>query len=78
MRKPATIKYEQAAEQAFVSLTKPIAQGGVLFEDDENNLWIEEYLVDPPTHILNGFIWALWGVFDFWLAARRRVSQTDL
>ncbi len=61
-------KYEQAAEQAFVSLTKPIAQGGVLFEDDEKNLWIEEYLVDPPTHILNGFMWALWGVFDFWLA----------
>jgi heparosan-N-sulfate-glucuronate 5-epimerase len=61
-------KYRQAAEQAFVSLTKPIAEGGVLFEDDEKNLWIEEYLVDPPTHILNGFMWALWGVFDFWLA----------
>jgi heparosan-N-sulfate-glucuronate 5-epimerase len=62
------VKYEQAAERAFVALTRPINQGGVLFEDDEQNLWIEEYLVDPPTHILNGFIWALWGVFDFWLA----------
>lgn len=61
-------KYEKAAEQAFISLTKPIAQGGVLFEDDESNLWIEEYLVDPPSHILNGFMWALLGVFDFWLA----------
>ncbi len=39
----------------------------MLFEDEEQNLWIEEYLVNPPTHILNGFIWALWGVFDFWL-----------
>jgi heparosan-N-sulfate-glucuronate 5-epimerase len=62
------VDYEQAAERAFVVLTRPISQGGVLFEDDEQNLWIEEYLVDPPTHILNGFIWALWGVFDFWLA----------
>jgi heparosan-N-sulfate-glucuronate 5-epimerase len=61
-------KYRQAAEQAFVSLTRPITEGGVLFEDAERNLWIEEYLVDPPTHILNGFMWALWGVFDFWLA----------
>jgi hypothetical protein len=61
-------KYETAAERAFISLTRPIAHGGVLFEDSEQNLWIEEYLVDPPTHILNGFIWALWGVFDFWLA----------
>ena len=60
-------KYQQAADRAFLSLTKPIAEGGVLYEDEDENLWIEEYLVDPPTHVLNGFIWALWGVFDFWL-----------
>jgi hypothetical protein len=61
-------QYQNAAEKAFVALTKPIAEGGVLLEDEEKNLWIEEYLVDPPTHILNGFMWALWGVFDYWLA----------
>jgi heparosan-N-sulfate-glucuronate 5-epimerase len=61
-------KYRRAADKAFIALTRPIAQGGVIFEDDEKNLWIEEYLVDPPTHILNGFMWALWGVFDYWLA----------
>src|ERR1035438_2407364 len=61
-------KYQRAAEKAFISLTRPIAEGGVLFEDENNGLWIEEYLVDPPTHILNGFMWALWGVFDFWRA----------
>lgn len=62
-------KYQHAAEQASVALTRPVAGGGVLFEDEEENLWIEEYLVDPPTHILNGFIWALWGVFDYWLVS---------
>jgi len=61
-------KYQLATERAFVALTRPIAEGGVLFEDEDKNLWIEEYLVDPPTHILNGFMWALWGVFDYWLA----------
>ena len=61
-------KYQLATERAFVALTCPIAEGGVLFEDENKNLWIEEYLVDPPTHILNGFMWALWGVFDFCLA----------
>jgi len=61
-------KYQAAADQAFVALTLPISEGGVLFEDAEKNLWIEEYLVAPPTHILNGFMWALWGVFDCWLA----------
>lgn len=59
-------EYLQAAGRAFIPLTRLIAEGGVLFEDEERNLWIEEYLVDPPTHILNGFLWALWGVFDFW------------
>jgi heparosan-N-sulfate-glucuronate 5-epimerase len=61
-------RYKSAAEKAFVALTRPINEGGVLFEDEDNNLWIEEYLADPPTHILNGFMWALWGVHDFWLA----------
>lgn len=61
-------RYLKAADQAFIALTMPAADGGVLIEDADNNLWIEEYVVDPPTHILNGFIWALWGVFDFWLA----------
>jgi len=61
-------KYLQAAERAFVSLTRMVGDGGVLFEDTYKNIWIEEYLVDPPTHILNGFMWALWGVFDYWLA----------
>jgi heparosan-N-sulfate-glucuronate 5-epimerase len=61
-------KYLAAAERAFVPLTRPIAEGGVLFTGEEGNLWIEEYLVDPPTHILNGFLWALWGVFDYSLA----------
>jgi heparosan-N-sulfate-glucuronate 5-epimerase len=58
-------KYLEAAERAFVALTRPVADGGVLFIDEEGNLWIEEYLVDPPTHILNGFLWTLWGVFDY-------------
>lgn len=75
-------RYQDAGEKAFVGLTRPIDQGGVLFEDDRQeddrqNLWIEEYLVNPPTHILNGFIWALWGVFDFWLA-RADVSAKKL
>ena len=61
-------KYLEAAQRAFVPLTRLVGEGGVLMEDEEKNLWIEEYLVNPPTHILNGFLWALWGVFDFWLA----------
>ena len=39
------------------------------------DLWIEEYIVDPPTHILNGFIWASWGVYDYFLTTRDASAQ---
>ncbi len=39
-------------------------EGGVL--DDQNGyLWLEEYIVKPPNHVFNGFIWTLWGVRDY-------------
>jgi heparosan-N-sulfate-glucuronate 5-epimerase len=60
-------KFRTAAESVFRSLTLTTPEGGVLYKDDEGNQWIEEYLVDPPTHILNGFIWALWGIYDYHL-----------
>ncbi|HET9307126.1 MAG TPA: D-glucuronyl C5-epimerase family protein [Candidatus Sulfotelmatobacter sp.] len=63
-------RYLDAAHQAFASFQQPIDTGGVAFIDESGDLWFEEYIVDPPTHILNGFIWALWGVYDYFLATR--------
>jgi hypothetical protein len=37
----------------------------VIATDEQGDVWIEEYIVDPPSHILNGFMWALWGVYDY-------------
>jgi len=59
-------EYLEAHKKAWISMTKKIDEGGVIDVDKEGNYWIEEYIVDPPTHILNGFIWALWGVYDTW------------
>lgn len=60
-------KYEKAAVLAFESFEKDVKEGGVVVRDEKQYLWIEEYLVDdPPTHVLNGFIWALWGICDYW------------
>jgi heparosan-N-sulfate-glucuronate 5-epimerase len=60
--------YKDAAQQAFESLLRSVDEGGVLFTDSTGSVWIEEYLVSPPTHILNGVIWAVWGVYDYVLA----------
>lgn len=59
--------YLEAAHRAFGALSTPVKAGGMLAGTGEH-LWIEEYIVDPPTHILNGCLWASWGLYDYWLA----------
>ena len=39
-------------------------ESGVL-DDGGGEAWLEEYIVTPPNHVLNGFIWALWGIRDY-------------
>jgi heparosan-N-sulfate-glucuronate 5-epimerase len=68
-------EYLRAAERAFTSFLRPTSDGGVSFTDEQENLWFEEYIVSPPTHILNGFLWAAWGVYDYFLATRSAPAQ---
>jgi hypothetical protein len=68
-------EYLEAAERTFVSFQKPIDEGGVTFADERGDLWFEEYIVSPPTHILNGFIWAAWGVHDYFLATHEAAAE---
>ena len=58
-------KYAQACHSIFKSFMVDVKHGGVRFTDENGDAWIEEYIVDPPTHILNGFVWALWGIYDY-------------
>jgi hypothetical protein len=78
--------YLRAANKTFESFFRSVGDGGVVYTDHRGDAWIEEYLVTPPTHILNGFIWAAWGIHDFAVATRDarakdlfgRVTQTLL
>ena len=58
-------RFAKTAHAAFKAFYRTIDAGGVLAKDARNRVWIEEYIVRPPSHILNGFIWALWGVYDY-------------
>ena len=69
-------RLDQAIDKVWQSLLLLIDQGGVSFRDEENSLWIEEYILEPPTHILNGFIWALWGVYDLWLMNKETTTKS--
>ena len=68
-------RYLRAAQRAFASFQRPVAEGGVAVTDESGDLWFEEYIVSPPTHILNGFIWALWGIYDYILATDEGSAQ---
>lgn len=65
-------KYLDTARRAYAALLAPVESGGVQFVDDSGDIWLEEYVVDPPTHILNGFLWTLWGVWDYYLLTREK------
>ncbi len=71
-RETSNKKYLDAAHQAFVAFLSPFDEGGVTWEWPDGDIWFEEYIVHPPTHILNGSIWALWGVYDYMLATEER------
>jgi heparosan-N-sulfate-glucuronate 5-epimerase len=68
-------RYLEAAQRAVASLFQPVSAGGVAFTDERGDLWLEEYIVSPPTHILNGFIWAAWGLYDYFLATQETAAQ---
>jgi hypothetical protein len=34
--------------------------------DEDNSLWIEEYVATPETRVLNGFIFAMFGLYDYY------------
>lgn len=53
-----------SAKYALGSFFLSIDLGGVKCLDKEN-VWFEEHISKPPTHILNGHMIALLGIFDF-------------
>jgi len=78
-RETSDDRYRVAAYRAFQTFHRSTEEGGVIFTDGLGDIWIEEYVVHPPTHILNGFIWASWGIYDYLLAtgdeAARRLFE---
>lgn len=66
-------KYLYSIKKVYQSFLVDVKDGGVTFTDEKNNKWIEEYIMKKnPTHILNGFIWGLWGIYDYWLLTKNK------
>jgi hypothetical protein len=59
-------RYATAADQVFETFTRGLNDGGVTYVGD-GGTWFEEALIEPTTHILNGHMWAAWGVYDYYI-----------
>jgi heparosan-N-sulfate-glucuronate 5-epimerase len=56
-------RYIKAARRALDAFTRPLDQGGVT-GSHEGLITYEEYPAQPPPHVLNGSIFALFGLWD--------------
>ena len=60
-------RYAEAALRALAPMQVPTSEGGVRVELD-GGLFLEEYPTNPPSLVLNGAIFAIWGCRDVALA----------
>lgn len=62
------VKYINCARQALACFFASVEQGGVASRLHDGRIMFEEYpSVSRSTHVLNGFIYALWGIYDYQL-----------
>jgi len=55
----------------------PIEEGVILIKDDYGT-WLEEVPANPPLHILNGFIYSIFGLYDAYNATNDKRLQSLL
>jgi len=54
------------AERVANSMKTPTSEEGFLYVDDNGNYWYQEYMGNYG-YVLNGFIFAMWSVYDYYL-----------
>lgn len=63
------IKYREAGHQALAAFFSPTDEGGILAQW-QGLAYYEEYPSEIPSFVLNGFIFALWGLWEFYLISQ--------
>jgi hypothetical protein len=65
-------KYLAISDKIFRSFThfKGENEPWIVYVDKAGYLWIEEYPMEVPAHALNGFIFGIYGLYDYYLLKR--------
>jgi lantibiotic modifying enzyme len=59
-------EYLEIAKKAFVFFDINYEDGGAKRIDENGYLWYEEYPTDPPSYVLNGYVYAIFGLVDYY------------
>lgn len=69
--------YLLAANRACKAMLSPVEEGGLLLHND-GNTFLEEVVADRPTAILDGLIFAIFGLRDFCLVRTDEISAQSI
>jgi hypothetical protein len=64
--------------KSFTNLRNNEHNPWIAYVDDNGYYWIEEYPIWPPAHTLNGFLYAIFGLYEYWLLKQDVESETVL
>lgn len=67
-------KYMDSATKAYDLMIKPIELGGTAYHHDDG-VYLEEYPSNGKNTVLNGWIFSLFGVYDFYLTTGEKSVQ---
>lgn len=67
--------YLKFAEKIFNSFKYDYLDGGFKRIDKNNNIWFEEYPTNPPSFVLNGFIYSILGILDYYRVTKKENAK---
>lgn len=68
----------ETAMKAYDFMSFDISEGGVRRNDKDGNLWLEEYPTAQPSLVLNGFIYAVFGLYDLFRVTKSEAVKRDI
>ncbi len=68
-------KYLDLAHRCFRSFYIEYEQGGFRRVDEHGCVWFEEFATKKPSFVLNGFIYAMFGIYDYYRVTSNEDSK---
>lgn len=68
----------EKCHQIFKAMLVPVAENGVKIIDENGFHWLEEYPSTPSSYVLNGFIYALFGIQDYYRVTGSAIAEIEL